>query len=63
MTVINKYQYMPHAIFNSSNKKKTLNNWSRGEKLILFSENLKGNKTYCFPRDQSLSDLLYNRKF
>ena len=36
----------------------TLNDWSRGERWILFPRISGGNKIHCSPRDQSLSDLL-----
>ena len=46
----------------------TLNDWSRGEQLILFPETKsretlrsKGNKIHCSPWDQSLGDLLYSK--
>ena len=48
-------------------KKAITGDWSREKKLILFPDNLPwetlrlgGNKINCFPRDQSLSDLLYS---
>ena len=48
-------------------KKAMTGDWSREKKLILFPDNLpretlrlEGNKINCFPRDQSLSDLLYS---
>ena len=48
-------------------KKAMTGDWSRDKKLILFPDNLPretlrlgGNKINCFPRDQSLSDLLYS---
>ena len=48
-------------------KKAMTGDWSLEKKLILFPDNLaretlrlEGNKINCFPRDQSLSDLLYS---
>ena len=50
-------------------KQLTLNDWSRGQQLILFPSNLnvsrdevEGNKIHCSPRDQSLSDLLNSKR-
>ena len=54
-------------MLSQRDKKAITGDWSREKKLILFPDNLpretfrlEGNKINCFPRDQSLSDLLYS---
>ena len=54
-------------MLSGRDKKAMTGDWSREKKLILFTDNLPretlrlvGNKINCFPRDQSLSDLLYS---
>ena len=57
-----------NMIMLSRRDKKAMNgDWSQEKTLILFPDNLpretlrlEGNKINCFPRDQSLSDLLYS---
>ena len=50
-------------------KRAMAGDWPQEKKLILFLDNLpretlrlEGNKINCFPRDQSLSDLLYSSR-
>ena len=54
-------------MLSQRDKKAITGDWSREKKLILFPDNLPRetfrlgeNKINCFPRDQSLSDLLYS---
>ena len=54
-------------MLSQRDKKAITGGWSREKKLILFPDNLPRetfrlgeNKINCFPRDQSLSDLLYS---
>ena len=54
-------------MLSQRDKKAITGDWSREKKLILFPDNLPRetfrlgeNKINCFPRDQSLIDLLYS---